>query len=161
MTDEQKQDKTDLELCQEEASGYLNNWKRAQADFENYKRDENKRLERAIEFAKKTVIEDFFDVMDDLEEALKSYGKRDERQLNSGYREGIEMTLNKFSRILAMPMNGVERIKTDGEKFDPVHHEAVQTVRSEGPPGQVVQEIRAGYTMRGEVIRPAKVIISK
>lgn len=157
----EQEQKTELELCQEKAQEYLNNWKRAQADLENYKKDENKRLERAIEFCKKTVIEDFFDVMDDLEEALKSYSRRHEQQLNSGYLEGIEMTLNKFSRILAMPIYGVERIKTNGEKFDPVRHEAVQVVQSEGPPGQVVQEVKAGYTMRGEVIRPAKVIISK
>ncbi len=152
MTDTQKQ--------KEEANVYLNNWKRAQADLENYKKDENKRVEEATEFAKKTVIEDFLGIMDDLEEALKSYNKLSEKQLNDGYLEGVKMTLSKFNRILAMSAYGVERIKTNGERFDPLRHEAVQTVQAEGPPGYVVREDRAGYTMHGAVIRPARVIIS-
>ncbi len=138
----------------EKEQEYLNNWKRAQADFENYKKDEKRRMENAMKFGKETLIHDFLEVKDDLEKALESAGPD-----GIGHREGIAMTLKKFNDVLER--YGVQRIKTDGEKFDPEVHEAVQVTQAEGPPGHVVQEIRAGYTMHGKVIRPARVIINK
>ncbi|SRR3989344_6138795 len=133
---------------------YLDNWKRAQADFENYKKDEKRRIENAMELGKETLIHDFLEVKDDLEKALESA-----RSDDAGHREGIAMTLKKFNDILER--YGVHRVKTEGETFDPEVHEAVQVAQAEGPPGHVVQEIRAGYTMHGKVIRPARVIINK
>ncbi len=112
-------------------------------------------MENAIAFGKETLIHDFLEVKDDLEKALDLTKKPDD----AAHLQGIAMTLKKFDDILAR--YGVQRIKTDGEKFDPEVHEAVQVVQAEGPPGHVVQEIRAGYTKHGKVIRPARVIINK
>ena len=58
---------------------------------------------------------------------------------------------------------GVTPIKAIGEPFDPLFHEAVavQTVSDIDSDGKVVQEVQKGYTLNGEVIRPARVIVGK
>ena len=152
MSDElKKEDKNDLEECKKQAQEYLNNWKRERADFINYKKSEAERMGRLIEFGKMATIGDFLDIRDDLERALKS-NELDERELNIGYRDGINMILSKFDELLKRYK--VERIKTDGH-FDPNVHEAVVME----PGGELLQEVKSGYTMNGEVIRPAQVKI--
>lgn len=147
------QDISELEKCQQERDEYLNNWKRERADFMNYTKDETKRLENDIEFGKAVVIEDFIDVKDELERALH-WGEPAEHELNTGWREGIEMTLKKFDEILKR--YGVEKIPVNIQ-FNPEFHEAVST--EDG--GEKLEEVRAGYTMHGQVIRPARVKIVK
>lgn len=143
---------SESEKCQKDRDEYLNNWKRERADLLNYKKDEAKRLENALEFSKIIIFEDFIGVKDELERALR-WGEPEEQELNTGWREGIEMTLKKFEDTLKR--YGVERISIEGA-FDPLLHEAV-----EGAEGDRLEEIRAGYTMRGQVIRPARVKIIK
>lgn len=134
---------------------YLNNWKRERADFMNYKKDETKRVESVLEFSKVVMLEDFIEIKDELERALRWGGEPEEHELNTGWREGIKMTLKKFDDILKR--YDVERISVEGA-FDPLLHEAVEEME-EG--GNKLEEIRAGYTMRGKVIRPARVKIIK
>jgi len=143
----------DTQKKENKAEEYLNNWKRAEADLINYKKEERDREKKALEFGKEVVILDFVEIMDDLEEALRS-NKPDEHQSNTGYRDGIEMTLKKFISVLER--YGVKRIETKGEKFNPEIHEAIS-----GEGGMIKEEIRTGYTMHDKVIRPARVIINQ
>ena len=152
MEKNKEKETSESEKCQKDRDEYLNNWKRERADFLNYKKDEAKRLENAMEFSKIIIFEDFIGVKDELERALR-WDEPEERELSTGWRVGIEMTLKKFEDILKR--YGVERIKVDGT-FDPLLHEAV-----EGAEGDKLEEIRAGYTMRGQVIRPARIKIIK
>ena len=164
MIEENKEKETiELEKCQKDRDEYLNNWKRERADLLNYKKDETKRLENALEFSKIIIFEDFIGVKDELELALRRtsteasrpnvWGEPEEHELDTGWRKGIEMTLKKFEDILKR--YEVERISVEGA-FDPLLHEAV-----EGAEGDRLEEIRAGYTMRGRVIRPARIKIIK
>jgi molecular chaperone GrpE len=57
----------------------------------------------------------------------------------------------------------IARLKTAGEKFSPEFHEAV-TVKDTGnanDSGLIVEEIAAGYTISGRLLRAAKVIVGK
>lgn len=69
--------------------------------------------------------------------------------------EGVKMSIKHFMDIFET--EGVKRIKTEGEDFDPNLMEAVST--AEGKDGEVVEEVKAGYTLNGEVIRPAQVVV--
>lgn len=138
MTEENKE----LEKCQKERDEYLNNWKRERADLLNYKKDEAKRLEEFIKFANESVILEVIEVLDDLERASKEVKN-----------EGLDQVLNKFQDLLKK--YDVEKINAEGA-FNPELHEAV-----EGTEGDKIEEIRAGYTMHGRVIRPARVKIVK
>lgn len=144
MTDENKnQELNELEACQQKAEEYLNNWKRERADFINYKKDEVKRLSEFAKFASEGVVMEVVELMDDLQTASKETGD-----------PGLNQIVKKFEDFLKK--HDVERIDTGGE-FDPLMHEAVST--EEG--GERVEEARAGYTMNGKVIRPARVKIIK
>ena len=62
---------------------------------------------------------------------------------------------------------GIEEIKTVGEKFNPETMEAVEEIANENiehriqDTGIVVEELQKGYIIDGKVIRPSKVRISK
>ena len=165
MEEDQKQDNTsnqgEFEKCQLERDEYLNNWKRERADFLNYKKDEAKRLEEFAKFANEAVILEVVDIVDDLERAAKEIKN-----------EGLYRVLKKMQDLLNK--YSLERISVEGN-FDPLLHEAVtseipsseqSTTRSEaqnesGNLGAKIEEVRAGYTMYGRVIRPARVKIIK
>src|SRR5436190_814104 len=56
----------------------------------------------------------------------------------------------------------VEKIEAVGKPYDPEVHEAVLVHDSEEHPEETVtDEIEAGYTMHGRVVRPAKVRVAK
>lgn len=141
-TEENKNIEVELEKDKNQAEEYLNNWKRERADFLNYKKDEVKRLSEFAKFANEGVVLEVVELMDDLETASKELED-----------PGLNQIVKKFEEFLKK--HDVERIDTGGE-FDPLLHEAV-----EGTEGNKIEEVRAGYTMHGKVIRPARVKIIK
>lgn len=136
----------ELEICQKQAEEYLNNWKRERADFINYKKDEAKRLEEFVKFANEGLVSEVIEILDDLEIAVK----------HNGDSEGLNQIMKKFADWLKK--YDVERIKITGEKFNPELHEAIDAAKDGD--GEL-EEVRAGYTMHGKVIRPARIKINK
>lgn len=135
---------TELEISKKQAEEYLNNWKRERADFINYKKDEAKRVEEFVKYANESIILELLEVVDDLDLAAKQETNAD----------AVKQIIKKTEDLLKK--YGVERIKTDG-KFNPEFHEAVSTELG----GEKMEEVRAGYTMYGKVIRPTRIKITK
>jgi molecular chaperone GrpE len=102
-------------------------------------------VEEFVKFANESLILEIIDSLDDLYEIAK----------NTNNTNGIGQAIKNFEKILAK--YGVEKIKVEGEKFDPMFHEAMETEKD----GTNLQEIRTGWTMHGKVIRPARVKIMK
>jgi len=125
---------------------YLNNWKRERADFLNYKKDESRRMEEFVRYANEDLILELIDILDNMELGLK----HEPTELLKKLSKDFEELLKKY---------GVEKIKTEGESFDPVLHEAVES--SEVPEARLMEEVRPGYTMHGKVVRPARVKLIK
>lgn len=119
---------------------YLNSWKRAQADLDNFKKDEKKRAEEFVKFSNENLILEVLDVVANLELAAKHISD-----------EGLKITIKQFESLLKK--YGVERIAVVGQEFDPAIHEAVGELAD----GAALVEERPGYTMHGKVIRPARV----
>jgi len=69
--------------------------------------------------------------------------------------------INQFSNELKE--NGVETVKSVGEKFDPKSHEVFMTVETEeeAQDGIVIEELEPGYCFKEKLIKPAKVKIAK
>jgi molecular chaperone GrpE len=58
--------------------------------------------------------------------------------------------------------NGVERIRAQGQLFDPRLHEAAAAVPSPGTPeGTILEVIRPGFTRQGRLLRPATVVVAQ
>lgn len=134
---------------------------RVHADFENTK----KRLERekfqALEYAYEKIAKDLLPVVDTLEIALKSASEisGEESELQAKFKEGLELTLDNFSKVLQR--HGIEMIACEGE-FDPHLHECIMQVPSPShQEGEIVQVFQKGYRYKERVLRPAMVSIAK
>ena len=141
-----------LARAQRERDEYLDLAKRAQADFENYRKRAAKEAAAAGERAKSGLVRELLPVVDNLERALASAGK-DEQHLA----EGVRLVHSEL--IAVLERNGVEQFDPSGEKFDPSEHEAL-SVRADGESGVVLDVVEKGYRANGSVLRPARVVVS-
>ena len=154
-----------LEECQKLKDEYLAGWQRARADFLNYKKEELERMEGLIQYANIELILKILPILDNFELAektMKDNLKRDESV------KGLLQIKNQLQDLLKN--HGIDEIKSIGEKFDPNLHEAVEEVEpstakamtgKEIESGVVVEELQKGYKIDGQLLRPAKVRITK
>ncbi|MBI3744181.1 MAG: nucleotide exchange factor GrpE [Chloroflexi bacterium] len=139
-----------LEEQTAKAEGYLNSWKRSQADFENYKKRAEQERQETSAYANATLVSSLLPVLDDLERALDTL---DASVAGLTWIEGIKLVYRKLAATLES--QGLRVIQSTGVTFDPKFHEAMMQVP--GPEGKVVGELQKGYTLRDRVLRPAMV----
>lgn len=127
---------------------------RKSAEFDNYRKRTAREVERIRKTAAESLIHELLTVLDNLGLALSHV--EDE---SDPLAQGVTMVLKQMDDILRR--NGLEPIEAAGKPFDPNVHEAVAQVDSDDvPPGHVVQEYQRGYTLGGQILRPAKVVVS-
>jgi molecular chaperone GrpE len=143
-----------LAKAQEEAKKYLNNWHRAEADFQNYKRRTEQEREELRRFGNVSVIINLLPVLDDFERAFASL---DSHLAGLSWFDGMLLIYRKLRQLLENA--GVTPIETEGQAFDPRYHEAVAHV--EGEEGKVISEVQRGYKLHDRVLRPAMVVVGK
>jgi molecular chaperone GrpE len=135
---------------------YLELAKRTKADFENYRKRVAADVQAAQVRGKVEVAREVIEAVDNLERALEAAGDGD----GEGLAAGVEMVLGGLRETLGR--NGVEAVDPAGEKFDPQWHEALSTAPAEGvEAGQVVEVMQKGYRLDGQLIRPARVVVSE
>ncbi len=128
---------------------------RLHAEFENFRKRIQRELELHKELANESIIKELLVVVDNFERALESLEK--DGQTDS-FAEGVKLIYKQLKELLRR--FGVEEIEAEGKKFDPNLHEAVMQVEHEED-NIVVQEVQKGYRLKGKLIRPSKVIVSK
>ncbi|MBU4350134.1 nucleotide exchange factor GrpE [bacterium] len=135
---------------------YLKHLERLQADFDNYKKRQEKKQKEFIEFANERLISNLLTVLDNLERALDS-AKNEENV--KAIREGIDNTLKEFRNILNK--EGVKPMQSIGHRFDPYRHEAVMRAETDKySEDTVTEEFRKGYYIKSKVLRPAMVKVA-
>jgi molecular chaperone GrpE len=152
-------DKEYEELVQkaDERDKLHNKWLTVHAEYENTRKRMEKEKTEHIKFANEDIIGQLFSIMDNFDMAFDAMEKADDK---TAVMEGIKLVQKEFHRILES--NGVARMKTGGEQFDPNLHEAVMMVdTTEHPDGAVLEEVRAGYTLNGRLLRPAQVKVAR
>lgn len=143
-TVEEKVVRLEAELA-EANSKYL----RALAEQQNLVKRQVSEKEEFVKYANQEIISEFLSVYDHLRMSIDFLPAEEK---DNAWVKGVEMTIKQFKDLLSV--NGVEEIKTVGEKFDPNTMEAV-----EGEGEKVVKEIMAGYRLNGKVIRAARVAL--
>ena len=147
---------SELAELQRERDDYKDRWLRKGAEFDNYrKRIERERREQADQ-AVVDLLQDLLLVVDDFDRALTV----DAGEGGAAYRKGIEMIHGKLHDLLRK--QGVKPIDALGADFDPNQHQAV--MHEESPAhreGEVIGELRKGYTMNDRLLRPAMVKVAK
>ncbi|MBM4396187.1 MAG: nucleotide exchange factor GrpE [Deltaproteobacteria bacterium] len=129
---------------------------RVAADFENFrKRNERERLDY-MRFLHERILRDFLPIADNLLRALESARKSGDAP---SVLAGVELVVSEFVKVLKK--YGVEPIEAAGKPFDPQFHEALQQIETEeSEPGAIVTEVQRGYLLNGRVLRPSLVVVA-
>lgn len=141
-----------LEDERQKAQTYMQNWQRAAADYQNFKRRVEEDRSESARFANAALIINLLPMVDDLDRALKTV---DASLAGLTWVDGIRLILRKFQAVLDMA--GVEEIAADGETFDPAVHEAV--AQQPGEENKVLSVVQKGYKLGDRVVRPAMVVV--
>ncbi|WP_394742049.1 nucleotide exchange factor GrpE [Natronococcus roseus] len=146
--------RAELEEAEAEIEDLESRLKRKQADFQNYKKRAKKRQEQMKDRATEDLVERLVGVRDNLKRALEE----DSDDVES-LREGVEMTMREFDRVLAD--EDVSEIDPEpGTETDPQRHEVMMQVDSDQPEGTVADVYTPGYEMGEKVIQNAQVTVS-
>ena len=143
-----------LARAQRERDEYLDLARRAQADFENYRKRAAKEAAAAGERARSGLVRELLPVVDNLERALASAGDGEQHLA-----EGVRLVHSELVAVLER--NGVQQFDPAGERFDPSEHEALSVRDEQGAEsGLVLDVVEKGYRSNGSVLRPARVVVS-
>jgi molecular chaperone GrpE len=144
-----------LEAARAEAAAYKDKYLREYADKENFRKAQERRTAERLRYEKRDMLHRVLDVMDNLDRALNYQESLD--------REGLQQSLRMVHWQLneLLKQEGLTPVTAVGEAFDPRVHEAVEMVASGShPEGVVVEEVRKGYKLGEETLRPARVRVS-
>src|SRR3954447_20468396 len=176
-----------LEDVKRERDEYLELARRARADFENYRKRAAREAEDAERRGKVSVARELLPALDNLERALKSTGldpatgrpaadseptseeqdaeaydtPSEEVSAQEALARGVALVYGELRS--ALERAGVETYDPAGEPFDPKTSEALAT-RSAGDSvesGRVIETLERGYRLDGQVLRPARVVVSE
>ena len=124
------------------------------AEFDNYRRRTAKEHEAARREGRRAALLPLLPVLDSLERALAT-GSTDR-----DFYDGVAATHRLF--LAALREAGAEPIESVGQPFDPNLHDAVAAVTADGEvaPGTVAREVRRGWRLGDELLRPAQVVVA-
>ena len=141
-----------LTRARDDAQKYLDNWRRAEADFQNYKRRAENEKDESRRFGQASLIINLLPILDDFERAFSSL---DMNLAGLTWFDGMRLIYRKLWALLENA--GVKPLQSEGQPFDPRYHEAVAHV--EGEEGKVLSEVQRGYMIHDRVLRPAMVVV--
>lgn len=119
-------------------------WKRALADYQNHEKWVREQRSDWIKSANKDLLLRILPVLDTL---LLAVNHSDDKSL--------KVSTDQFLSVLNE--EGIIKIETIGQDFDPTLMEAIST--TEGEENKVIKELRAGYMLYDKVLRAAQVVV--
>jgi molecular chaperone GrpE len=146
-----------LAQLESERDEYLDTLRRVQAEFENYRKRVIKEQTALVDRATEGLVERLLPVLDSFELALKNIDAADSDDIEN-VRKGVELVYAELLGVLEKA--GLSRVEAQGKPFDPNEHEAVMQDDGEGEP-VVADVLRTGYTLKGRVLRPAMVKVTR
>ncbi len=177
----------EIARLKQEAHQAQDRYLRALAEFENTKKRLHREKEEFARFASEAMARELLPIVDSLDQAVvavdpstrpasaglardsapqdtagesgRSAGLR--RQIDvQAVVKGVQLIRQQLARLLER--EGVQRIASVGEPFDPHKHEAVAQVEAGDGTAEntVVEEVRVGYLMHDKVLRPAMVKVA-
>ena len=147
-----------LQALQQENGELRDKYLRLAAEFDNYKRRMVKEKMQMMNNAARDTMSALLPVLDDFDRAKKAADQNDKGHL---FEEGIGLVYRKLYTTLEQ--KGLEPMDSEGQDFDPELHDAMTETPapSEELKGKVVDVIDRGYTLNGNIIRHAKVVVGK
>jgi len=130
---------------------------RLYSEFDNYRKRTLKEKTELSKTAASELIIKLLPVLDDFERAIKAI--EPDTDPTGAHKEGILLIFNKMKTTLNQ--QGLEQMRTIGEKFDTDFHEAITNIPAPTPEQKntILDEVEKGYLLNGKVIRYAKVVV--
>jgi len=135
---------------------------RSYAELENQRRRHEKEKDEAYEFGGMALAKECLNLTDNLERSKLSIINDEGLEKNNKDKiiEHLEIIYKDILSIFKK--NQIEEISALGEKLDPNKHQAMLEIEdTEKEQGIVVQEIQKGFTLKGRLLRPSLVGVSK
>lgn len=132
------------------------------AEMDNLIKRHSKEKDHLLKYGHEKILFSLLDIMDNLDRTLHVLVEdaKDSQDAMKSITTGIEMVKTKFEKILVD--NGLERIKTLEQDFDPRIHEAMSKQEKENKKeNEIIAEYQKGYLLNGRLLRAAKVVIAK
>ncbi len=136
----------DLERVTAERDEFRDAYQRAAADFDNYRKQAQRRVDDELVRASGALVERLLPVLDACDGAL-AHG-------------ALEVEPVASALLAALEKEGLVRVDPLGEVFDPTVADAVVHEPGDGGEHVVSEVMRAGYTWQGRVLRPAMVKVT-
>ena len=129
---------------------------RTMADFQNFRKRTQQEAQILRKFAAESVVTQLLPVLDNFERTIAHLESGTNLEVMMGGMKAVHRQL-----LTVLEGQGVSRIESVGQVFDPELHEALAVGEGQGEPSNtVIQELEPGYKMAEKVIRPARVKVT-
>ena len=140
-----------------ERDEYFNKSLMAHADLDNARKRFERERGGIVKFAAEQILLKMIPVAENLDRAVDSAANAKDAD---SILKGLQMIQAQLHDLLSV--NGVSKIETKDQSFNPLFHEAVEVVESnDSPENTILGELQPGYTLNGKVIKHAFVKVSK
>ena len=151
----------DLENChillteaRQEVEELKDKYLRAAAQVENVRKWTERDILARAKDDQRNLLRQLLEVMDNLDRALAQPAS------SADLYQGVRLTRMQLEKVLAKA--GVERMKVEvGQVFDPTYHEAVEVRFADLHEPIVAGVVEPGYFYENDLLRPARVVVSK
>lgn len=139
------------------AEEYLAGWKRAQADYQNLKKQMEKERGEMAMFARSSVLVQIIPILENLRRAFAHVPKDHE---TAHWVVGLKHIERQIADLIAQ--QGLKEIDAEGRQFDPAVHEAVAKEKREGAAsGTILEVVGSGWMIGNDVLVPSKVKVAE
>jgi len=148
----------DVEGEDDRHAAIVDQLKRLQAEFDNYRKRVQRERAESWSMAKRDLVMSLLPVVDD----MRRINEWDDEEVEArALLDGMKLTARKLSAILEG--EGFEVVEAVGRPFDPTFHEALLTQDvSEPDRDNIIDDVLVeGYLFKGVLIRPARVRVLK
>jgi molecular chaperone GrpE len=145
-----------LAAVERERDTFKDQFMRAVADFENYRKRIDRERREVSEYAAADVLRDLLPIIDNFERALQAPAGGD----IDAFRRGIDLIHKQMLDLLRK--RGVTPIEALGADFDPnVHQAVIHEPSDQHREGEVMEELQRGYKLGDRLLRPTMVKVAK
>jgi molecular chaperone GrpE len=154
-----------IAAAQKERDTYKEQFLRAVADFDNYRKRIERERRELSEYAATDVLHELLPIVDNFERALQASASApsataDKPADSEAFYRGVELIHKQMLELLRK--RGVTRIDAVGADFDPnVHQAVIHEPSGEHREGEVMEELQRGYKLGDRLLRPAMVKVAK
>lgn len=143
------------EMLRREAE-LMDQHRRLAADFNNFRNRVQRDIAMAVEQAERRILLEVLPVLDNFERGLSASYQDVET-----FRAGVELIQKQFMEALRR-MNVEPLPLAIGDAYDALHAEALTTFSDPTlPDGAVAAVYERGYNLKGQLLRPARVVVNR